>query len=185
MYDCLLFLWNVTCYRQKQIWLSNRQAKNGQSVKCSLIFQCWKWFRKLGYCQRNCAWWCTCSNCLILSRVYGCVTNNIGFWIGWLDLLTSSFTISLNHNQLQEFAINLQPNTSSFTDEEAPLLILVLRLSPTELRWLLYPLSTDHAQKTQLFYCCMRFCWGSHVIATQPVHWRAGCCLPTASARTT
>jgi hypothetical protein len=22
----------------------------------------------------------------------------------------------------------------------------------------------------------LRVCWGSHVIATQPVHWRAGCC---------
>jgi hypothetical protein len=38
-------------------------------------------------------WW-------ILSRVYGSVTNNNGFWIGWLGLLTSSFTISLNNNQL-------------------------------------------------------------------------------------
>jgi hypothetical protein len=36
----------------------------------------------------------------ILSRVYGSVTNNNGLWIGWLDLLTPSFTISLNHNQL-------------------------------------------------------------------------------------
>jgi hypothetical protein len=34
----------------------------------------------------------------ILSRDYGSVTNNNGFWIGWLDLLTPSFTITLNHN---------------------------------------------------------------------------------------
>jgi hypothetical protein len=27
------------------------------------------------------------------------VTNNNGFWIGWLDLLTPSCTISFNHNQ--------------------------------------------------------------------------------------
>jgi hypothetical protein len=27
------------------------------------------------------------------------VTNNNGFWIGWFDLLTPSFTITLNHNQ--------------------------------------------------------------------------------------
>jgi hypothetical protein len=37
----------------------------------------------------------------ILSRVCGSMTNNNVFWIGWLDLLTPSFTISLNHNQLQ------------------------------------------------------------------------------------
>jgi hypothetical protein len=36
---------------------------------------------------------------IILSRVYDCVTNNNGFWIGWLDLLTASLTITLNHNQ--------------------------------------------------------------------------------------
>jgi hypothetical protein len=36
---------------------------------------------------------------IILSRVYGCVTNNNGGWIGLLDLLTPSGTISFNHNQ--------------------------------------------------------------------------------------
>jgi hypothetical protein len=56
---------------------------------------------------------------------------------------------------------------------------------PTELRWLLYPLGTDHAQKTQLFYCCEHVCWVSHPSATQPVHWRAGCCLATVYVRTT
>jgi hypothetical protein len=30
-------------------------------------------------------------------------------------------------------------------------------------------------------HCLLRvYCWGSHVIVTQSVHWRAGCCLPTA-----
>jgi hypothetical protein len=43
---------------------------------------------------------------LILSRVYGSVTNNNEFWIGLLDLLTPSFTITLNHNQLQQLIIN-------------------------------------------------------------------------------
>jgi hypothetical protein len=33
---------------------------------------------------------------LILSLVRRYVTNNNGFWIGWFDLLTPSFTISLN-----------------------------------------------------------------------------------------
>jgi hypothetical protein len=34
------------------------------------------------------------------------VTNNNGLWIGWLYLLTSTFTISLNHNQLRQLTIN-------------------------------------------------------------------------------
>jgi hypothetical protein len=36
----------------------------------------------------------------VVSRVRGSVTNKRVFWIGWLDLLTPSFTISLIHNQL-------------------------------------------------------------------------------------
>jgi hypothetical protein len=47
----------------------------------------------------------------------------------------------------------------------------------TELRWLLYPLGMDQAQKTHFHYCCMCFCCGSHVITIWPVHWPTGCCL--------
>jgi hypothetical protein len=50
---------------------------------------------------------------------YGSVTNNNGFWMRWLHLLTHSRAISLNHNQLQEVIINLQPNPSSLTDENS------------------------------------------------------------------
>jgi hypothetical protein len=37
---------------------------------------------------------------VILSRVYSCVTNNSGIWIGSLDLLTSlqSLVITINYN---------------------------------------------------------------------------------------
>jgi hypothetical protein len=35
---------------------------------------------------------------LILSRIRDSVTNNNEVWIGWLDLLTPSFTITLNYN---------------------------------------------------------------------------------------
>jgi hypothetical protein len=45
------------------------------------------------------------------------VTNNNGFCIGWLDLLTPSCTISRNHNHLQEH--NFQPNHSSLTAEDS------------------------------------------------------------------
>jgi hypothetical protein len=34
------------------------------------------------------------------------VTNNNGFGIGWLDLVTPSFTVSLNHTQLQQLTIS-------------------------------------------------------------------------------
>jgi hypothetical protein len=45
---------------------------------------------------------------LLLSWVYGSVTNNNRFWIGWLDLLTPYFIITLNHNQF-----TVTHNTSS------------------------------------------------------------------------
>jgi hypothetical protein len=54
----------------------------------------------------------------IFSLIYDSVTNNSGFCTGWLDLLTTSFTITRNHNQLQELTINLQPNPSFLTAED-------------------------------------------------------------------
>jgi hypothetical protein len=39
----------------------------------------------------------------ILSRIRGSMTNNNGFWIWWLDLLTTSFTVSLNRDQLHRY----------------------------------------------------------------------------------
>jgi hypothetical protein len=42
----------------------------------------------------------------ILPRVYGSVTNNNRFWIGWLDLVITSWVISLKHRQLQRLTIN-------------------------------------------------------------------------------
>jgi hypothetical protein len=55
---------------------------------------------------------------IILSHFYGSMTNNNGFWIGSLDLLTSSFTINLNRNKLQQLTINdclrLAPFSFSF-----------------------------------------------------------------------
>jgi hypothetical protein len=56
----------------------------------------------------------------VLLCVYGSMTYIIGFWIGWLDLLTPSCTVSLNHNPLQEPTISLQPNPSSLTVEDLP-----------------------------------------------------------------
>jgi hypothetical protein len=54
-----------------------------------------------------------------ITTVYGSLTNNKGFWIGWLDLLTASFTISLKHNQLRTNTQNIQLNSSSLTAEDS------------------------------------------------------------------
>jgi beta-glucanase (GH16 family) len=51
----------------------------------------------------------------ILSRVYSSVTSNNAVWIGWLDLLTPSFTIILNHDQLQEFTVSDSLRLASFS----------------------------------------------------------------------
>jgi hypothetical protein len=40
------------------------------------------------------------------SRVRGFMTNNNGFWIGWLELVTPSFTFALNYNHLTQVTIN-------------------------------------------------------------------------------
>jgi hypothetical protein len=41
-----------------------------------------------------------------------------------------------------------------------------------------YPLGTDHAQKTQFYYCAAQTTQKtSHIITISPVHWRADCCL--------
>jgi hypothetical protein len=55
------------------------------------------------------------------------VINNNGFWIGWLDLLTPSFTISLNHNQLQSLSINFSRTLLPWLPRARS--ILVLRLT--------------------------------------------------------
>jgi hypothetical protein len=64
---------------------------------------------------------------MTLSGVYGSVTNNNGFWIGLLDLLTPSFTITGNHNQFTLTHNKCVPKTHS--------ILTGLRLSSTVLTW--------------------------------------------------
>jgi hypothetical protein len=98
------------------------------------------------------------------------------------QLLLQSLVITISYKNSQSiFSRTLLP----WLPKTRSILVLALRLPPTELRWLLYPLGTDHAQKTQLFYSYVRVCWGSHVIATEQVHRRAGCCVATISAWST
>jgi hypothetical protein len=46
------------------------------------------------------------SKSTVLSHFQGFMMNNNGFWIGWLDLLTRSFTVPHNYNKLQQLTIN-------------------------------------------------------------------------------
>jgi hypothetical protein len=55
-----------------------------------------------------------------MPQIYGSLTNNYEIGIGWLGLVTASFTITCNQNQLQELTIILLSNLSSLTDEHSP-----------------------------------------------------------------
>jgi hypothetical protein len=54
----------------------------------------------------------------VCCHAFRVVTNNNGFWIWWLDLLTPSFTSSLNRNQLNSAIANL--STSQITRAVVP-----------------------------------------------------------------
>jgi hypothetical protein len=149
-----------------------RTGQAGAGSVLQTTQRCWFSFSWVNYC--------------ILSWVYGSMTDNkevLDWMIGFIDTSLYGLSyITINYKNSQSiFSRSLVP----WLPRTRPILILVLRLSPTELRRLLYPLGTDHTQKAQLFYCCVRLCWDSHVIATKPVRWRACCCLAAVSARTT
>jgi hypothetical protein len=52
-----------------------------------------------------------------MSRVRGSVTNNNGFWIGRLDLLTPFITITLNYNQ---YCLRLAPFLTTVFSSSRP-----------------------------------------------------------------
>jgi hypothetical protein len=86
--DACSHWWEVeTTYKTKK--------HSGLRLKCSLLFHAlnenWSIYRLLYVCFR-----------IILSRVRGSVTNNNGFWIGWLDLLT---LIHLQRSGLQAIVV--------------------------------------------------------------------------------
>jgi hypothetical protein len=88
-------------------------------------------------------------NCsYILYHVYGSMTNNNGFWIRWLDLLTPSCAICLNHNHITTAHNKWLPKTRYIL---VLLLILLSQFSHNcQLRdsTLLYPLCTDVKENT-------------------------------------
>jgi hypothetical protein len=131
-----------------------------------------------------------------LSRVYGSVTSNNWFWIGWLHLLTPPCTISLNHNQLQYLLINLLPNPSSLTVEESPhshslsfwLLIydwttyvVSRRTHKQHIRCPVMDICKRH--RKHLFFCCTSAYSALHSSGSYPivacVFDVAGMCLPS------
>jgi hypothetical protein len=63
-----------------------------------------------------------------MSRVYGSVINNNGFWIGWLDLLTTSLqsVITINYKHSQSI---FSPTLLPWGQRTSLILILVLSLS--------------------------------------------------------
>jgi hypothetical protein len=97
---------------------------------------------------------------LILSRVYGCVTNNNGFWIGWL--INTSFTITLNHNLFTttNSGCHVVTWSSRWLPRTRAILLLLLRLTPYTLlcsyscqlrnSTLLYFLGMDPTENTSL-----------------------------------
>jgi hypothetical protein len=115
--------------------------------------------------------------------VYGWLYVRFGFVILFIGLLYNSWLHFINHCH-KTSVLNLTLSTSRFLvtalsngDSSASVLttlnctdLLFLNLS------LAYKISAKTTQKTPfllLYHCCVRVCWGSHVIATQPVHWCA------------
>jgi hypothetical protein len=65
-----------------------------------------------------------------MSRVYVSVTNSNRFWIVQLDLLTASFTVTHNHNQLKELTVFSQ-TLLPWLPRTCSILILILWLHCT------------------------------------------------------
>jgi hypothetical protein len=62
-----------------------------------LVYQVQTFWNDKNYCTPAGIWLTTSGTEKVLSHISGCVPNNNGFWIGWLDLLTPSSRIS--HSQ--------------------------------------------------------------------------------------
>jgi hypothetical protein len=80
-----------------------------------------------------------CIYMYVLSRVRGSMTNNNEFWIGWLDLLTHSFTITLNYDRWLPKARSTPSWTTSVFSSIVTDLVLVyesVTSSASVVRWL-------------------------------------------------
>jgi hypothetical protein len=105
-----------------------------QNINVGLIF----WSRNLSelYCHVIYAW----------------VTNNDVLWIGWLDLLVPSFTISLNYNKLKELTIFCRTLLPRLQRTRSTL-VLVLRLTSDLQVDYLYSLGADPSRRKHIHYC--------------------------------
>jgi hypothetical protein len=101
-----------------------------------------------------------------------------------ISLYYSTCKVTLSHSLIPSTADSLNSDLRRLASTLLTLLYFY-SLQPLASEFGSHISGTDHAsQKTQLFHCCLRVRWGSHVIATQPVHWHAGCCLATVPGRT-
>jgi hypothetical protein len=121
----------------------------------------------------------------ILSRFYGCVTNNNGFRIGWLDLLTPSCTVSLNPNQLEMLTINDCLNLSPFS-------FSFFHNCQLRSLTLLCPLCADPTENTAFIVdkaCLLHRCLATDLLLFRAFDSEGMClatrCLPMGMARTT
>jgi hypothetical protein len=129
-------------------------------------------------CQRLvwCRYWITFHGSYILSRVYGSVTNNSGFWIGWLDSSTASSTISLNHNQSSAEIFFLDPlhsrprSTTDFCQSQSKSYFTTGGLPPISSSWRQAPWDPRSEFFFQLNSC------GNSPYATSCLTKHVGCC---------
>jgi hypothetical protein len=131
----------------------------------------------------------------IMSRVYGFVTSNNGFWIGWWDLLTPYCTITLlitvNFNSSQSIfnrtLLPLLPRTRSFLVVvlrvtliyDWTIYIVSRRIHRKHIRCLAMDICEPH-RKHHFFYCIYSTLHsnGSYAIVAC-VFVVAGMCLPS------
>jgi hypothetical protein len=121
--------------------------------------------------------WKYCHMYPSLRRGFGLVNQFICFSlvVTTISSHTHKFTVPIAH-----VTSHTKSSNSSSGHMAIPLELRYSSEVNSHSRILLYPLGSDHTQKTQ-FYCCgaQTTQKTSHVIAISPVHWHADCCLET------
>jgi hypothetical protein len=102
-------LFEVICDMCNAVKIADRrnytQIASLSFINVYILLTSWQ---SLTYQKQNGLSYILCRTSGLYCNLFRVVTNNKGFWIGWLHLLAPSFTITLNHNQFQ-----ITQNTSS------------------------------------------------------------------------
>jgi hypothetical protein len=100
-------------------------------------------------------------------------------WSSLVVTTISSYTLKITLN-IAHVTSHTKSSNSSSGHTAVPLELWISSEVNFHSRILLYPLGTDHTQKTQ-FYCCVAQTTQktSLMITISPVHWHADCCLAT------